>query len=67
MIGKLKKAVILSDKDITKLIKTYSEYVFRVTFFQCNPLTARHGWSHEKEKTFYVWQFDRHYLYIHDG
>ena len=37
-------------KDIAKLIKTYSEYVFRVTFFQCNPLTARHGWWHEKEK-----------------
>ena len=32
MMGKLKKAVILSDKDIAKLIKTYSEYVFRLTF-----------------------------------
>ena len=24
--------VILSDKDMAKLIKTYSEYVFRLTF-----------------------------------
>ena len=32
MMGKFKKAVILSDKDIAKLIKTNSEYVFRLTF-----------------------------------
>lgn len=68
MMGKLKKAVILSDKDVAKLIKTYSQYVFRLTFIPVQSTDSSSRLITWKWKTTVnVWQFDRHYLYIHAG